>query len=506
MRVVMRKITLLLALSYVFLMVGLVAAEEVADYDLAVEYYNSGKYEEALQILEVYVEDKPEPTVYYMIAYSLYKLGRHDESSEYFKEAFLLDPSFSPTPSLIAAGKLPPRTQRLTEAAPQEKPVTQPTADETIAIPIVPDMEFVVEAPVEPVVEAPVEPVVEAPVEPVVEAPVEPVVEAPVEPVVEAPVEPVAPAPVKPPVVIPTAPPAAGIALIIALAVSLLVYLFFSFCIFRIAKKTNVSKPWLAWIPIAQVFPLIGAAGKPWWWFFLLFVPLLNIIVQVYLFMLIAGNLGKNKLLGLLILLPVVNLALIVFLAFSKGGAVSAGISDISEPESDFSVDDLGFSDDDLGFSDDTTSETPAEEPSFGAEEPSFGAEEPSFGAEEPSFGAEEPSFGAEEPSFGAEETEEPAATEEISFGNEEPAATEEISFGTEEPAETEEFTFDTEEPAATEEISFGTEEPAETEDFTFGNVEPSMEEQPETESSEEEQTEWSDMPDWPEESDTENQ
>ena len=95
-------------------------------------------------------------------------------------------------------------------------------------------------------------------------------------------------------------------------------YIYFCLCLFLIAKKLDVPNPWIAWIPIVQIWTVVNCAGKPWWWILLLLVPVVNIIIGIVLWMSISENLGKNKWLGLLMLLPIVNFIFIGILAFSK--------------------------------------------------------------------------------------------------------------------------------------------------------------------------------------------
>ncbi len=95
-------------------------------------------------------------------------------------------------------------------------------------------------------------------------------------------------------------------------------YIYFCLCMFLIAKKIDVPAPWIAWIPIIQIWTIVSSAGKPWWWTLLLLVPIVNIIVAIYLWVCITENLGRNKWLGLLMLAPIVNFVFIGILAFSK--------------------------------------------------------------------------------------------------------------------------------------------------------------------------------------------
>jgi hypothetical protein len=104
----------------------------------------------------------------------------------------------------------------------------------------------------------------------------------------------------------------------VILIVSAVFYFYSSLCLFLIAKKLDVPAAWLAWIPIIQVWTFFQSAGKSLLWILLFFIPFVNLIVAVYLWMCIAENLGKNKWLGLLTLVPIANLILPAVLAFSK--------------------------------------------------------------------------------------------------------------------------------------------------------------------------------------------
>jgi hypothetical protein len=104
------------------------------------------------------------------------------------------------------------------------------------------------------------------------------------------------------------------------LYIVLLLHLYFSLCLFLIARKLNVGTAWLAWVPILQVFPMLASASKPWWWVLLFIVPFANLGVIIYVWMCITENLGKNKWLGLLIVAPFVGFFYPAVLAFSSQG------------------------------------------------------------------------------------------------------------------------------------------------------------------------------------------
>ena len=62
----------------------------------------------------------------------------------------------------------------------------------------------------------------------------------------------------------------------------IVLYLFLSFMLFLIAKKTNTSLPWLAFIPIAQVVLMLNIAGKPLWWLLLLALPVVIPLIGLF--------------------------------------------------------------------------------------------------------------------------------------------------------------------------------------------------------------------------------
>jgi tetratricopeptide (TPR) repeat protein len=60
---------------------------------------------------------------------------------------------------------------------------------------------------------------------------------------------------------------------IVLIAIPLVLYLFFAVMLFLIARKTNTAMPWLAFIPIANLYLMVNIAGKPIWWLALLLLP-----------------------------------------------------------------------------------------------------------------------------------------------------------------------------------------------------------------------------------------
>ncbi|GAB4490276.1 MAG: hypothetical protein OHK006_22910 [Thermodesulfovibrionales bacterium] len=311
----MKRIGILVLVAFALSLFSVSAAFAKRDeeFNKALRYYSAKKYHEAAKTLEGYVAQKPDPAAYYLMGYALYKLKKFDEANKHFEEAYAIDPEFSlekagllPKKAPVqAAAKAPAETQKEQPAAKTEtgeaqqaaKPAETPAASQKPAEPAKPG------AAPQPAPQA-----VQTP------AP------AP------APAQQAAPQP-KPsfPAAKPGMPPGAGgiMAIVagfmmIVLIVGVVLYVFVTLCIFLIAKKLDVPAPWTAFVPVVNLWTIVMCAGKPGWWVVLFLIPIVSVIVSIYLWMCIAENLGRNKLLGLLMLVPIVNLIFLGMLAFSK--------------------------------------------------------------------------------------------------------------------------------------------------------------------------------------------
>lgn len=349
----------LFTLLIVSLPVTALANEE---FDRAVEKYGQGRFQEAIEILTVYVEKNPEPAAYWLIGYSFYKLKRFDEADEYFKSAYLIDPDFSPKQIAAFAPGIEELEKgilkRLEEEFEREVTVPEEGPPEIPTFEIKPH-----EAPTEgpagteqgvgvqreaASIEEPQQAVQEQPpaqqeAKPQLQESAPPAVASPqVQPPVSQPYQPRV-MPQRDRQQMPGPEGMAAITMLfagfglIALILSAVFYLYFSLCFFLMAKKLDIPAPWLAFIPIVQIWTFVAVAGKPWWWILLLFIPIVGAILGIYLWMCISENMGKNKWLGLLILVPIINFILPGYLAFSRsetteliggGGAESPGFDE----------------------------------------------------------------------------------------------------------------------------------------------------------------------------------
>jgi len=134
-------------------------------------------------------------------------------------------------------------------------------------------------------------------------------------------------------------PDAAGAAMVVIGAMLLVfvvfflaIYVYMAFSLMKIAKKTNTPNGWFAWIPFLNMWLLVQIAQKEWWWFLLMFIPLVNIIISVILWMQVCKNLGKPEWLGILIIVPIANFVLPGYLAFSKDERQNAKSAKPIEP------------------------------------------------------------------------------------------------------------------------------------------------------------------------------
>lgn len=95
----------------------------------------------------------------------------------------------------------------------------------------------------------------------------------------------------------------------------LALYVFLSYCISRIAKKTgHADKAIWAWIPVLNIILLLEIADMPLWFVILYFIPFVNIVVGLIVWMKVAEKCGKESWWGLLLLIPIVNFVVIYML------------------------------------------------------------------------------------------------------------------------------------------------------------------------------------------------
>lgn len=112
--------------------------------------------------------------------------------------------------------------------------------------------------------------------------------------------------------------------LAVTLIIGLAMYIYSALVLMAIAKKTNTAKPWLAWIPIANVYLMTQIAKVPWWTFLVIFLtwipfvgPLALLAALIWWWWKISEARMRPGWWSLLMLIPVVNLVIMGVLAWS---------------------------------------------------------------------------------------------------------------------------------------------------------------------------------------------
>lgn len=71
---------------------------------------------------------------------------------------------------------------------------------------------------------------------------------------------------------------------------------------------------WASIIPIYNVYVLIKVAGRPGWWLILMFIPIVNIVIDIIVTVDVAKNFGKSGVYALgLIFLPFIFYPMLAF-------------------------------------------------------------------------------------------------------------------------------------------------------------------------------------------------
>ena len=99
---------------------------------------------------------------------------------------------------------------------------------------------------------------------------------------------------------------------------SLAVYIWLALCLYIIANKTNTPNALLAWIPIANIYLMCKITREPGWWTILFFIPLINLVILIIVWMGIARVRNQPSWLGILMIIPGVNLIIPGVFAFSE--------------------------------------------------------------------------------------------------------------------------------------------------------------------------------------------
>ena len=118
---------------------------------------------------------------------------------------------------------------------------------------------------------------------------------------------------------------ALGVFVVVFVIFCIFFYVYGAICLYLISKKSGKGVPLLAWIPIANLFLMCKIADLSYFWLFalfLLFVPIIGgMLVSagfVVIWYKIAQARGKPGWLGIITIVPLANLVVMGYLAFSE--------------------------------------------------------------------------------------------------------------------------------------------------------------------------------------------
>ncbi|MBW2966355.1 hypothetical protein KY342_04595 [Candidatus Woesearchaeota archaeon] len=106
----------------------------------------------------------------------------------------------------------------------------------------------------------------------------------------------------------------------------IILYVYTSLALMTIAKKTNTAHAWFAWIPILNIYLMMRIADARIWTFIIFLIagliPIIGWLIILAIMIMwwwgIAKARNKSGILGILMLIPVLNLIILGYLAWSK--------------------------------------------------------------------------------------------------------------------------------------------------------------------------------------------
>lgn len=98
-------------------------------------------------------------------------------------------------------------------------------------------------------------------------------------------------------------------------------YIYMGLTLMTIGKKLNFESPWMAWVPIANIYMMLKIADLPGWTLILLFIPFINFLFtffMIYVWMKIAEKRGFESWVGILMIVPVIGIAVPGYIAWAE--------------------------------------------------------------------------------------------------------------------------------------------------------------------------------------------
>jgi hypothetical protein len=115
--------------------------------------------------------------------------------------------------------------------------------------------------------------------------------------------------------------------IIIVIIIAIAIYIYTSLALMKIAKRTGTKNPWLAWIPIANVYLMTQVARLPGyytWGLLAVFVPIIGGLavaaLMAYIWWKISEELGRPGWWGIICIIPFFNLIVMGIMAWGDTG------------------------------------------------------------------------------------------------------------------------------------------------------------------------------------------
>jgi hypothetical protein len=86
-----------------------------------------------------------------------------------------------------------------------------------------------------------------------------------------------------------------AIGIVIAVIALIALYVYFALAWYTIAKKLNYKRPWLAWIPFANIAMMLQLGRIYWAWVFLLLVPVLGWIAVYVMLIVVTWRIFEKR-------------------------------------------------------------------------------------------------------------------------------------------------------------------------------------------------------------------
>jgi hypothetical protein len=101
-------------------------------------------------------------------------------------------------------------------------------------------------------------------------------------------------------------------------------YVFGAICLMTLGNKLAYKNSWMAWVPVLNIYMMCELAEKPAWWLILFFIPGVNIVMAIIVWIRILERRGRPTWWILMFFIPVVNIIFMAMLAFSEAAPAVA--------------------------------------------------------------------------------------------------------------------------------------------------------------------------------------